>query len=260
MFAKIKSVARLAFTPEWYKSTGLESLSTAELVRLVEEKDAFSQNAVPGTSLLWAPWSEMLDIKFLKRPSMQPFVAAMREQLADKPLLELGVGKNFDNHRNLCKKFFGVSEYRACDVQSLYPEAKQGFLVKNLLLALEEGYVEGMNVMAFGVFNEPLDITSGFMLPARSAKAAHAGHVEYEYTKRLIAALRRVVFGGGIVFGDGIHPLGRDYLVERLELRSVGFDMAMLERLVDGYSAINECDRPDIRDPFILTIGEEPRR
>jgi hypothetical protein len=58
------------------------------------------------------------------------------------------------------------------------------------------------------------------------------------------------------VIGDGIHPLDREFMVQQLANYDVGMHEPLFDLLADGYKRIDFKNRPDIRDPFLLTIAE----
>jgi hypothetical protein len=252
MLRKLRSAMQMIVSNGFDKPTGLELVSTRDLVDLVKTKEAFSQNLVPGTSLLWAPWNQMMNVSFFEWREMDSFRSSIRALLKDKPILELGVGNNFILHRHISMNVFGVSQYSACDKQTRFFEGQEGFFKEDLLIHLEEHFVPGQSVMSFGVLNEPLDIQHEFWFSANSVAEAEAGHVEYEYIKRLMDAFQKVVASGGIIMGDGIHPLGRNYMLKELARRGVHMNYELFETLADGYKEVPESKRPRIVDPFFL--------
>lgn len=217
--------------------TGLEALSTGELLDRANEAGAF-RRVLTSRVLLTTPWSRMVEEEFLRSPPATRFFTYLRDALAGKRVIELGVGDNASVHGRLFKEMFDVREYIPVDVR-LCP----GVIQASALRFLVNEPTDSTCIVAFGLFNEPLSplINGGFTEPAASIDRAQAGHFELEYLRRLATEMSRVLSRDGLLFGDGLYPL-QDNDTLAVYMRRDG-----LRHDDEGYKRLDDA----LRDAFI---------
>jgi hypothetical protein len=195
--------------------TGLEEISREELQELVKRTQAF-QHGKERPVLLNAPWSQVFDRELLSSKEAGPWLHYLRSSLKGRNLTELGVGMNADKHAALANRFLNPRFYVGVDQQSI---ARQNGAIISDVLDFVSGLPDAStNVLAFGLFNEPLSLQFGrdygFHHPAKSPDTARRGHVEHEYIRRLTREIARVLPEGGVIFGRGLHSRGFEREIE----------------------------------------------
>jgi hypothetical protein len=205
--------------PELVKHTGLEGLSMSDFMQIADRRNIFRRAKIDST-FLFAKWNSLILAIYSgskKRNKYTPLYDLLYSQVARKPLLEIGVGDNYIAHRRIFVSRFKVSSYEAIDRN----KPKSGKVLHvDALRYLSELPENSTNVVAFGVFNEPLAVGLGdeygehsfldFLWPASDASGATNRQCEYEYLRRLAREIYRVVPEGGILIGKGLHPVGQN--------------------------------------------------
>lgn len=241
---RIRNWFKMIATPPIDKPTGLESISNEQLVELCKIKRAFV-NTQHGLYLT-SSWAGMLRSEFLSSPASTHLRNYLKAHTMNKPLIELAVGQQFLDHRRIAKRKLQVSKYQAVDKH--HSGTHKDFSHNDALLYLAAQESNSANIMSFGLLNEPLSVAFGrFATPVKDPIKASANHCEHEYLKRLAAHIARVIPEGGLLFGDGLHPILRFFEMDTYLVRSG------LCHDKTGYKTLDNT-RHDIgpRDPFFL--------
>lgn len=202
---KLGQNAILASTAPDQKITGIGHISTDQLLDLAAHHIAFPQNR--HSILQTANWNRLFSKDIIHTPIMFHFKEVLAKSLKDKPIIELGVGDNFDLHQDFFKSKFKVSQYTAIDRRKTNSEE----VIESDLLKFLESYQGTANIVAFGVFNEPMSPDVGFFKPSYLEKLHH-GHIEHEYLRRVAKQIARITGDSCVFFGEGLHPFFRSHL------------------------------------------------
>lgn len=182
-------------------------------------------------------------------------VEPLRSVLAENPLVEIGGGTSAAAHSKFFTSTLKVSDYRSVDSNTPQSSVSTQEDVLPYLAKMRAG----TNIVAFGFFNEPFSPGLAGMLhsgaqrirPSAADPTAllHARTIEWEYTARVLDEVARIVPKGGLLFGDGLHPLFYMNLTEEL-LMARGF--AKVEPLYKLARARVLLSGSKIYDPFFL--------
>ena len=215
MLEKIKTILASAFSSPLSREeqcvmpTGLEGVSLDSLLELVSEKGAFKGIEDKKNILLTADWSEMVSPLLLdNNPEASNFIAQLSEQIGGGKIIELGAGAKASEHQVIFIEKFGCSEYMPVDKQQVVKECVLG-VCGDALRVLSVQPPNSANLVAFGLFNEPL-MANHIDGPTSNTKDATPGHLEHEYLRRLAKEISRVIPDDGILFGAGLYALGSD--------------------------------------------------
>lgn len=236
-------------TPDYLKPTGLEDLTNEAFQELANTRNIFG-HAKTIPTFLNAPWSTMLSEEGLAAKEAAPFRDFLYKELSGKPLIELGAGDNGPRHAWIFRTLFGVKSYHPVDMQEKVIEYDG--TQADALSYLQACPHNSANIAAFGLFNEPMSPIYGhsafeFMWPARTPEVSTRRQCEQEYLRRLAKEIHRVLPKGGLLFGDGLHPIrvSRDfeYFLQGNGIKHVG----------EGYvSLLKAGDVLQAGDPYFM--------
>lgn len=242
----------LFYKQEVERPTGLEHFPREDFVKEAYRHDIFHPTR-ESAILMTSNWDYMLDPENLRLESSRPFMSALRKELRGQNIIELGAGERGADHEKIFKGIFRVASYTAVDIRE--EVVRSGGVQDDALQYLMRRSDQSAVVVAFGLFNEPLspiNLTTPleFMWPASSPERATRRQWEQEYLRRLAREIGRVTPNGGILFGDGLHPIDANFDFDRY-LQGSGFrhDAALYTTLAKSYDIM-------ARSPFIFKKTE----
>lgn len=222
------------------RRTRVSNMSTTDLLKAQKNNDrlTFCMETVAEYN-----WSHMMSESFF---SEHPdFVEQLRQRLKRYPLIELGVGNNSHKHRALFRDFFDVPEYLPVDFR---PRSDSYVAHEDMLTFLERQSPGSANVVAFGVFNEPL---TRVLEDAESMDEASCT-IQFEYVNRLARELHRVLPAEGILFGDG-HRIARYF--DCFETILIANRLIRVEDPFKYLATKLPIEQRYVRDPFFFCRG-----
>ena len=235
-------------TEEVDKPTGLEKVDRDLFVEEAYRHGIFYPTRA-SRILMTAHWDTMIDLNGISKHDSRPFVSAMRKEISGKNVIELGAGERGAEHERIFTKKFGAASYAAVDIRE--EVTRCGGEQADALQFLMKKPDQSALVVAFGLFNEPLSPINGttkldFMWPARSPDQASRRQWEQEYLRRLAREIARVTPDGGMLFGDGIHPIDANFDLDHY-LQGSGF-----RHDVELYKALALSPSIELRAPFMM--------
>lgn len=183
-------------------------------------------------------WNYLMDPAFFAaNPAVTRF---LQDALSQQPVIEIGVGANYQHHAILLRDVLGVGEYSAVDARG---QSEPGVTISDALEFVSNRTQNYGSVMAFGFFNEPFAPSFNNWREFGASSA-----LDFEYAARFAFELSRIVPAGGVVFGDGFHPMRFNRVFESILLKA-GFRYAVtpMQALMD-----NPANEHWVVDPFIF--------